>query len=212
MLDYKIRTDEERKEKIIAKIEKRIENLKNKNFDDLDETINDLKSSANVGKKNLEELVLPIVNDLITDEINLKEKQADKTETTELVTLVYSNDFTNFTEGNTILDLKTIEGIEFHEGELYNAIINLTEEIDKNSDNYETQYLTTLYEEGSREVLEDIVEELNLNSDELNLADLKEISNVISEKLDEELKYSKEEIENDRKEFEKNLEKENREY
>ena len=212
MLDYKIRTDEERKEKIIAIIEKRIENLKNKNFDDLDETINDLKSSANVGKKNLEELVLPIVNDLITDEINLKEKQADKTETTELVTLVYSNDFTNFTEGNTILDLKTIEGIEFHEGELYNAIINLTEEIDKNSDNYETQYLTTLYEEGSREVLEDIVEELNLNSDELNLADLKEISNVISEKLDEELKYSKEEIENDRKEFEKNLEKENREY
>lgn len=212
MLDYKIRTDEERKEKIIAIMEKRIANLKNTNIDDLDETINDLKSSANVGKKNLEELVLPIVNGIITDEINLKEKQADKTETTELVTLVYSNDFTNFTEGNTVLDLKTIEGIEFHEGELYNAIINLTEEVDKNSDNYETQYLTTLYEEGSREVLEDIVEELNLNSDELNLADLKEISNVISEKLGEELKYSKEEIENDRKEFEKNLEKENREY
>ncbi len=212
MLDYKIRTDEERKEKIIAIIEKRIENLKNTNVDDLDETINDLKSSANVGKKNLEELVLPIVNGIITDEINLKEKQADKTETTELVTLVYSNDFTNFTEGNTILDLKTIEGIEFHEGELYNAIINLTEEVEKNSDNYETQYLTTLYEEGSREVLEDIVEELNLNSDELNLGNLKEISNVISEKLGEELKYSKEEIENDRKEFEKNIEKEEREY
>lgn len=212
MLDYKIRTDEERKEKIIAIMEKRIENLKNTNIDDLDETINDLKSSANVGKKNLEELVLPIVNDLITDEINLKEKQTDKTETTELVTLVYSNDFTNFTEGNTVLDLKTIEGIEFHEGELYNAIINLTEEVEKNSDNYETQYLTTLYEEGSREVLEDIVEELNLNSDELNLGDLKEISNVISEELGEELKYSKEEIENDRKEFEKNLEKEDREY
>lgn len=212
MLDYKIRTDEERKEKIIAIIEKRIENLKNTNVDDLDETINDLKSSANVGKKNLEELVLPIVNGIITDEINLKEKQADKTETTELVTLVYSNDFTNFTENDTVLDLKTIEGIEFHEGELYNAIINLTEEIEKNSDNYETQYLTTLYEEGSREVLEDIVEELNLNSDELNLADLKEISNVISEKLGEELKYSKEEIENDRKEFKKNIEKEEREY
>ena len=212
MLDYKIRTDEERKEKIIAIMEKRIENLKNTNFDDLDETINDLKSSANVGKKNLEELVLPIVNNLITDEINLKEKQTDKTETTELVTLVYSNDFTNFTEGNTVLDLKTIEGIEFHEGELYNAIINLTEEIDKNSDNYETQYLTTLYEEGSREVLEDIANELDLNGDELNLADLKEISNVISEKLGEELKYSEEEIENDRKEFEKNLEKEDREY
>ena len=212
MFDYKIRTDEERKEKIIAIIEKRIENLKNTNVDDLDETINDLKSSANVGKKNLEELVLPIVNGIITDEINLKEKQADKTETTELVTLVYSNDFTNFTENDTVLDLKTIEGIEFHEGELYNAIINLTEEIEKNSDNYETQYLTTLYEEGSREVLEDIVEELNLNSDELNLADLKEISNVISEKLGEELKYSKEEIENDRKEFEKNIEKEEREY
>ena len=212
MLDYKIRTDEERKEKIIAIMEKRIENLKNTNFDDLDETINDLKSSANVGKKNLEELVLPIVNNLITDEINLKEKQTDKTETTELVTLVYSNDFTNFTEGNTVLDLKTIEGIEFHEGELYNAIINLTEEIDKNTDNYETQYLTTLYEEGSREVLENIVEELNLNGDELNLGDLKEISNVISEKLGEELKYSEEEIENDRKEFEKNLEKEDREY
>ena len=212
MLDYKIRTDEERKEKIIAIMEKRIENLKNTNVDDLDETINDLKSSANVGKKNLEELVLPIVNGIITDEINLKEKQADKTETTELVTLVYSNDFTNFTEGNTVLDLKTIEGIEFHEGELYNAIINLTEEIDKNSDNYETQYLTTLYEEGSREVLEDIVEELNLNSDELNLGNLKEISNVISEKLGEELKYSKEENKNDRKEFEKNIEKEEREY
>ena len=212
MLDYKIRTDEERKEKIIAIMEKRIENLKNTNIDDLDETINDLKSSANVGKKNLEELVLPIVNGIITDEINLKEKQTDKTETTELVTLVYSNDFTNFTEGNTVLDLKTIEGIEFHEGELYNAIINLTEEVEKNSDNYETQYLTTLYEEGSREVLEDIVEELNLNSDELNLGDLKEISNVISEKLGEELKYSEEEIENDRKEFEKNLEKDNREY
>lgn len=212
MLDYKIRTDEERKEKIIAIIEKRIENLKNTNVDDLDETINDLKSSANVGKKNLEELVLPIVNGIITDEINLKEKQADKTETTELVTLVYSNDFTTFTEGNTVLDLKTIEGIEFHEGELYNAIINLTEEIDKNSDNYETQYLTTLYEEGSREVLEDIANELNLNGDELNLGDLKEISNVISEKLGEELKYSKEEIENDRKEFEKNIEKEEREY
>jgi len=212
MLDYKIRTDEERKEKVIAIMEKRIENLKNTNVDDLDETINDLKSSANVGKKNLEELVLPIVNGIITDEINLKEKQADKTETTELVTLVYSNDFTNFTEGNTVLDLKTIEGIEFHEGELYNAIINLTEEVEKNTDNYETQYLTTLYEEGSREVLEDIVEELNLNSDELNLADLKEISNVISEKLGEELKYSEEEIENDRKEFEKNLEKEDREY
>ena len=212
MLDYKIRTDEERKEKIIAIMEKRIENLKNTNVDDLDETINDLKSSADVGKKNLEELVLPIVNDLITDEINLKEKQTDKTETTELVTLVYSNDFTNFTEGNTVLDLKTIEGIEFHEGELYNAIINLTEEIDKNNDNYETQYLTTLYEEGSREVLEDIANELNLNGDELNLGDLKEISNVISEKLGEELKYSEEEIENDRKEFEKNLEKENREY
>ena len=190
----------------------RIENLKNTNVEDLDETINDLKSSANVGKKNLEELVLPIVNGIITDEINLKEKQADKTETTELVTLVYSNDFTNFTEGNTILDLKTIEGIEFHEEELYNAIINLTEEVEKNSDNYETQYLTTLYEEGSREVLEDIVEELNLNSDELNLGNLKEISNVISEKLGEELKYSKEEIENDRKEFEKNIEKEEREY
>lgn len=212
MLDYKIRTDEERKEKTIAIMEKRIENLKNTNTDDLDETINDLKSSANVGKKNLEELVLPIVNDIITDEINLKEKQADKTETTELVTLVYSNDFTNFTEGNTVLDLKTIEGIEFHEGELYNAIINLTEEVEKNSDNYETQYLTTLYEEGSREVLEDIVEELNLNSDELNLGDLKEISNVISEKLGEEFKYSEEEIENDRKEFEKKLEKEDREY
>lgn len=212
MLDYKIRTDEERKEKVIAIMEKRIENLKNTNFDDLDETINDLKSSANVGKKNLEELVLPIVNGIITDEINLKEKQADKTETTELVTLVYSNDFTNFTEGNTVLDLKTIEGIEFHEGELYNAIINLTEEVEKNSDNYETQYLTTLYEEGSREVLEDIVEELNLNSDELNLGDLKEISNVISEKLGEEFKYSEEEIENDRKEFEKKLEKEDREY
>lgn len=212
MLDYKIRTAEERKEKIIAIMEKRIANLKNTNIDDLDETINDLKSSANVGKKNLEELVLPIVNGIITDEINLKEKQADKTETTELVTLVYSNDFTNFTEGNTVLDLKTIEGIEFHEGELYNAIINLTEEVEKNSDNYETQYLTTLYEEGSREVLEDIVEELNLNSDELNLGDLKEISNVISEKLGEEFKYSEEEIENDRKEFEKKLEKEDREY
>lgn len=212
MLDYKIRTDEERKQKTIAIMEKRIENLKNTNVEDLDETINDLKSSANVGKKNLEELVLPIVNDIITDEINLKEKQADKTETTELVTLVYSNDFTNFTEGNTVLDLKTIEGIEFHEGELYNAVINLTEEIEKDTDNYETQYLTALYEEGSREVLEDIVEELNLNSDELNLGDLKEISNVISEKLGEELKYSKEEIENDRKEFEKNIEKEEREY
>ena len=212
MLDYKIRTDEERKEKVIAIMEKRIENLKNTNVDDLDETINDLKSSANVGKKNLEELVLPIVNGIITDEINLKEKQADKTETTELVTLVYSNDFTNFTEGNTVLDLKTIEGIEFHEGELYNAIINLTEEVEKNTDNYETQYLTTLYEEGSREVLEDVVEELNLNSDELNLGDLKEIANVISEKLGEELKYSKEEIENDRKEFEKNIEVEEREY
>ena len=212
MLDYKIRTDEERKEKIIAIMEKRIANLKNTNIDDLDETINDLKSSANVGKKNLEELVLPIVNGIITDEINLKEKQADKTETTELVTLVYSNDFTTFTEGNTVLDLKTIEGIEFHEGELYNAIINLTEEIDKNSDNYEIQYLTTLYEEGSREVLEDIANELNLNGDELNLGDLKEISNVISKKLGEELKYSEEEIKNDRKEFEKNLEKENREY
>lgn len=212
MLDYKIRTDEERKEKIIAIMEKRIANLKNTNIDDLDETINDLKSSANVGKKNLEELVLPIVNGIITDEINLKEKQADKTETTELVTLVYSNDFTTFTEGNTVLDLKTIEGIEFHEGELYNAIINLTEEIDKNTDNYETQYLTTLYEEGSREALEDIADELNLNADELNLGDLKEISNVISEKLGEELKYSEEEIENDRKEFEKNLEKEDREY
>lgn len=212
MLDYKIRTDKERKEKIIAIMEKRIANLKNTNIDDLDETINDLKSSANVGKKNLEELILPIVNGIITDEINLKEKQADKTETTELVTLVYSNDFTNFTEGNTVLDLKTIEGIEFHEGELYNAIINLTEEVEKNSDNYETQYLTTLYEEGSREVLEDIVEELNLNSDELNLGDLKEISNVISEKLGEEFKYSEEEIENDRKKFEKKLEKEDREY
>lgn len=212
MLDYKIRTDEERKEKVIAIMEKRIENLKNTNFDDLDETINDLKSSANVGKKNLEELVLPMVNDILIDEINSKEKQTDKTETTELVTLVYSNDFTNYTENNTILDLKTIEGIEFHEGELYNAIINLTEEVEKNSDNYETQYLTTLYEEGSREVLEDIVEELNLNSDELNLGNLKEISNVISEKLGEELKYSKEEIENDRKEFEKNIEKEEREY
>ena len=153
-----------------------------------------------------------MVNDILIDEINSKEKQTDKTETTELVSLVYSNDFTNYTENNTVLDLKTIEGIEFHEGELYNAIINLTEEIDKNSDNYETQYLTTLYEEGSREVLEDIVEELNLNSDELNLADLKEISNVISEKLGEELKYSEEEIENNRKEFEKNLEKEDREY
>lgn len=212
MLDYKIRTDKERKEKIIAIMEKRIANLKNTNIDDLDETINDLKSSANVGKKNLEELVLPIVNGIITDEINLKEKQADKTETTELVTLVYSNDFTNFTENDTVSDLKTIEGIEFHEGELYNAIINMTEEIEKDKDNYETQYLTTLYEEGSREVLEDIVEELNLNSDELNLGDLKEISNVISEKLGEELKYSEEEIENDRKEFEKNLEKEDREY
>lgn len=212
MLDYKIRTDEERKEKVIAIMEKRIENLKNTNVEDLDETINDLKSSANVGKKNLEELVLPIVNGIITDEINLKEKQADKTETTELVTLVYSNDFTNFTEGNTVLDLKTIEGIEFHEGELYNAIINMTEEVEKNTDNYETQYLTTLLEEGSREVLEDIVEELNLNSDELNLGDLKEISNVISEKLGEELKYSKEEIEKDRKEFEKNIEKEEKEY
>lgn len=153
-----------------------------------------------------------MVNDILIDEINSKEKQTDKTETTELVTLVYSNDFTNYTENNTILDLKTIEGIEFHEGELYNAIINLTEEVEKNSDNYETQYLTTLYEEGSREVLEDIVEELNLNSDELNLGNLKEISNVISEKLGEELKYSKEEIENDRKEFEKNIEKEEREY
>lgn len=212
MLDYKIRTDEERKQKTIAIMEKRIENLKNTNIEDLDEIINDLKSSANVGKKNLEELVLPIVNDIITDEINLKEKQADKTETTELVTLVYSNDFTNFTEGNTVLDLKTIEGIEYHEGELYNAVINLTEEIEKDTDNYETQYLTTLLEEGSREVLEDIVEELNLNSDELNLGDLKEISNVISEKLGEELKYSKEEIENDRKEFEKNIEVEEREY
>lgn len=212
MLDYKIRTDEERKEKIIAIMEKRIENLKNTNFDDLDETINDLKSSANVGKKNLEELVLPMVNDILIDEINSKEKQTDKTETTELVTLVYSNDFTNYTENNTVLDLKTIEGIEFHEGELYNAIINLTEEIDKNSDNYETQYLTTLYEEGSREVLEDIANELDLNGDELNLGDLKEISNVISEKLGEELKYSEEEIENDRKEFEKNLEKKDREY
>lgn len=212
MLDYKIRTDEERKQKTIAIMEKRIENLKNTNIEDLDEIINDLKSSANVGKKNLEELVLPIVNDIITDEINLKEKQADKTETTELVTLVYSNDFTNFTEGNTVLDLKTIEGIEYHEGELYNAVINLTEEIEKDTDNYETQYLTALYEEGSREVLEDIVEELNLSSDELNLGDLKEIANLISEKLGEELKYSKEEIENDRKEFEKNIEKEEREY
>lgn len=212
MLDYKIRTDEERKEKVIAIMEKRIENLKNTNFDDLDETINDLKSSANVGKKNLEELVLPMVNDILIDEINSKEKQTDKTETTELVTLVYSNDFTNYTENNTVLDLKTIEGIEFHEGELYNAIINLTEEVDKNSDNYETQYLTTLYEEGSREVLEDIANELDLNGDGLNLGDLKEISNVISEKLGEELKYSEEEIENDRKEFEKNLEKEDREY
>lgn len=209
MLDYKIRTDEERKQKTIAIMEKRIENLKNTNIEDLDEIINDLKSSANVGKKNLEELVLPIVNDIITDEINLKEKQADKTETTELVSLVYSNDFTNFTEGNTVLDLKTIEGIEYHEGELYNAVINLTEEIEKDTDNYETQYLTALYEEGSREVLEDIVEELNLNSDELNLGDLKEISNVISEKLGEELKYSKEEIEKDRSELEKSeLEKE----
>ena len=45
MLDYKIRTDEERKEKIIAIMEKRIANLKNTNIDDLDETINDLKSS-----------------------------------------------------------------------------------------------------------------------------------------------------------------------
>lgn len=212
MLDYKIRTDEERKEKVIAIMEKRIENLKNTNVEDLDETINDLKSSANVGKKNLEELVLPMVNDILIDEINSKEKQTDKTETTELVTLVYSNDFTNYTENDTVLDLKTIEGIEFHEGELYNAIINLTEEIDKNSDNYETQYLTTLYEEGSREVLEDIANELDLNGDELNLGDLKEISNVISEKLGEELKYSKEEIENDRKKFEKNLEKEDREY
>lgn len=212
MLDYKIRTDEERKEKIIAIMEKRIENLKNTNVEDLDETINDLKSSANVGKKNLEELVLPMVNDILIDEINSKEKQTDKTETTELVTLVYSNDFTNYTENNTVLDLKTIEGIEFHEGELYNAIINLTEEIDKNSDNYETQYLTTLYEEGSREVLEDIANELDLNGDELNLGDLKKISNVISEKLGEELKYSEEEIENDRKEFEKNFEKEDREY
>ena len=212
MLDYKIRTDEERKEKIIAIMEKRIENLKNTNFDDLDETINDLKSSANVGKKNLEELVLPMVNDILIDEINSKKKQTDKTETTELVTLVYSNDFTNYTENNTVLDLKTIEGIEFHEGELYNAIINLTEEVDKNSDNYETQYLTTLYEEGSREVLEDIANELDLNGDELNLGDLKEISNVISEKLGEELKYSEEEIENDRKELKKNLEKEDREY
>lgn len=212
MLDYKIRTDEERKEKIIAIMEKRIENLKNTNVEDLDETINDLKSSANVGKKNLEELVLPMVNDILIDEINSKEKQTDKTEITELVTLVYSNDFTNYTENNTVLDLKTIEGIEFHEGELYNAIINLTEEIDKNSDNYETQYLTTLYEEGSREVLEDIANELDLNGDELNLGDLKKISNVISEKLGEELKYSEEEIENDRKEFEKNLEKEDREY
>ena len=212
MLDYKIRTDEERKEKIIAIMEKRIENLKNTNFDDLDETINDLKSSANVGKKNLEELVLPMVNDILIDEINSKKKQTDKTETTELVTLVYSNDFTNYTENNTVLDLKTIEGIEFHEGELYNEIINLTEEVDKNSDNYETQYLTTLYEEGSREVLEDIANELDLNGDELNLGDLKEISNVISEKLGEELKYSEEEIENDRKELKKNLEKEDREY
>ena len=212
MLDYKIRTDEERKEKIIAIMEKRIENLKNTNVEDLDETINDLKSSANVGKKNLEELVLPMVNDILIDEINSKEKQTDKTETIELVTLVYSNDFTNYTENNTVLDLKTIEGIEFHEGELYNAIINLTEEIDKNSDNYETQYLTTLYEEGSREVLEDIANELDLNGDELNLGDLKKISNVISEKLGEELKYSEEEIENDRKEFEKNFEKEDREY
>lgn len=212
MLDYKIRTDEERKEKVIAIMEKRIENLKNTKAEDLDETINDLKSSANVGKKNLEELVLPIVNDIVIDEINSKEKQTDKTETTELVSLVYSNDFTDFTENNTVLDLKTIEGIEFHEGELYNAIINMTEEIEKNTDNYETQYLTTLLEEGNREVLEDIVEELNLNSDELNLGDLKEISNVISEKLGEELKYSKEEIENDRKEFEKNIEVEEREY
>lgn len=212
MLDYKIRTDEERKEKIIAIMEKRIENLKNTNVEDLDETINDLKSSANVGKKNLEELVLPMVNDILIDEINSKEKQTDKTETTELVTLVYSNDFTNYTENNTVLDLKTIERIEFHEGELYNAIINLTEEIDKNSDNYETQYLTTLYEEGSREVLEDIANELDLNGDELNLGDLKKISNVISEKLGEELKYSEEEIENDRKKFEKNFEKEDREY
>ena len=212
MLDYKIRTDEERKEKVIAIMEKRIENLKNTDIDDLDETINDLKSSANVGKKNLEELVLPMLNNIVIDEINCKEKQTDKTETTELVTLVYSNDFSNFTENDTVLDLKTIEGIEFHEGELYNSIINLTEEIEKDKDNYETQYLTALYEEGSREVLEDIVEELNLNSDELNLGDLKEISNVISEKLGEELKYLEEEIENDRKEFEKNIEKEEREY
>lgn len=69
--------------------------------------------------------------------------------------------------------------------------------------------LASFYTSGAKMLIEDIASELNLNKEELNLADLKEIYNKIEELEEKEPSYDKFEIETDR--FNYNREKENNE-
>lgn len=211
----KIRTDKEIKEVLDTRIKNTLYDL-NEGKISLDEALKHINEQTLIAGKKFDEIALPIIKDIIDDKIDEFERTGNYTEIYH-VEKIYEENFNNYIEQNEDKNKKLLENFEYHNTALYREektkIIEREKNFNIKGDNifelfYNQGYdnsdiLSCLYADAGFDTLLNIA--INEFGDEkwekgeFNLADLKIVSNVLSENLGIEKNYTDIEIEKDKK-------------
>lgn len=208
MLEYNIRSKEELKEELRENVNKLANTLNKENNLGIEFLQKRAEENLFSTLPNLDEIAVKIAKEKIEEKIENSSIYENTTPSHVIIQIEIGYDLEN--------DDEYFYPNKYPHDILLESIKNnpsaLIEEIETNnkiklSINDE---LASFYTSGAKMLIEDIASELNLNKEELNLGDLKEIYNKIETDLEKkEPSYDEFEIETDR--FNYNREKENKE-
>lgn len=209
----KIRTDKEIKEVLDTRIKNTLYDL-NEGKISLDDALEHINEQTLIAGKKFDEIALPIIKDIIDDKIDEFEKTGNYTKIYH-VEEIYDENFKDYIDSNENKNKKLLESFEYHNTKLYSEqkIKIIEREFDTKGNNifelfYNQGYdnsdiLSSLYADAGFDTLLNIA--INEFGDkkweegEFNLADLKIVSNILSESLGIEKNYTDIEIEKDKK-------------
>ena len=210
-MEEKIRTDKEIKEVLDTRIKNTLYDL-NEGKISLDDALEHINEQTLIAGKKFDEVALPIIKDIIDDKIDEFEKTGNYTKIYR-VENIYTENFKNYIDPNEDKNKKLLESFEYHNTTLYREekakIIEREQSFDIKEENIfelfhnqgydNSDILSILYADAGFDILLNNMEDEKWEEGEFNLADLKIVSNILSENLGIEKSYTDIEIEKDKK-------------
>lgn len=207
MLEYNIRSKEELKEELRENVNKLANMLNKENNLGIEFLQKRAEENLFSTLPNLDEIAVKIAKEKIEEKIENSSIYENTTPSHVIIQIEIGYDLENDDEyfyPNKYPHDILLESIKNNPS----VLIEKIETNNKTNLNINDE-LASFYTSGAKMLIEDIASELNLNKEELNLGDLKEIYNKIEELEEKEPSYDEFEIETDR--FNYNREKENNE-